>query len=862
MSVSVGLPCWPFRVGWLHFLRLQRKVPRRKIQRAWYVRRCGGAGGRTGCRNVSVHCLPWDATSDTNLYLRACSCEPCPGGKFQLQAGMGTCSFCPAGKLSKLPGDTESNPALSFENGAGRCSSCAPGRYAAAAGAHKCAPCAAGRYGAGGSISSDCDEACSAGRFSTAGAGVCTGCMPGQYQTFSGQVSCTHCSSGYWSGVGTTGSATEFQQTRNPEVVQPEERGELKPEVPVAQGAAQELEPTTPDDSAADSAANTAELIPEMPVEQSLSTVLAKYQHHESDVPPPGLLPVSPERQKRTGFRRLARDDSGPPNSVCSPCSPGRYRNADEEGGSFGCMACAAGHYSVAGQTECIECPATKDSTRMASVIAANSGSGSRRLGTKADAAAADQCPTLPCPAGFSGGRFRAGQWRPSSDDTGGSSACSPCTPGRFATHAGTIECMLCPAGRRQNAAGAKRCDGCQAGRARGSLGEGAGAFGGYGIECELCVAGRFTDIAGAVECTKCAAGQFGHTGAATRSCSGTCKAGHFSEPGALRCATCQPGRFQGAEAQHSCSECGKGRFSHGGASSIEELSLRDAAIGCAACTSGRFSPATGMQYCQLCARGRYASKDASEACMFCPTGQTSPGPRAGQATGNTECTARELPRANSEHGLVPTDAPTAAPTRTATAEATAAQSTAAASHAKTSQLTVEELKTEASQQATDEAAQSLGLRPVVAARSTIAGVRVAAKVPPQRNDGGGGNGGGGGGDGLGGSELILGLVGAALAAIMVAVAVATCRNRRGASSGESYDMHSFAPPVNQGAGEHIDGHQPRYGYQGGGPARRFSGDVSAETEPTFQRKQSHSNQSQFDNAQKYQVFTPTTKRF
>ena len=119
---------------------------------------------------ASCTCVPgtfaraWDA-----------SCQSCPPGTFQDQAGQDACKECPAGQRS-FNGSLciDCPPGTSSRNGSSTCVLCSAGWYQDQAGQEACLPCPPGTFNESrGSV--EC-TACVAGSFSTTGATFCQTC--------------------------------------------------------------------------------------------------------------------------------------------------------------------------------------------------------------------------------------------------------------------------------------------------------------------------------------------------------------------------------------------------------------------------------------------------------------------------------------------------------------------------------------------------------------------------------------------------------------------------------------------------------------------------------------------------------------
>ena len=142
----------------------------------------------------------------------ASACTPCPGGTYGTVGGLclGNCSAgyaCPAGSTNGTA--VLCGPGQFSGPGQGACTLCGAGRYAPTAGASNCSRrCSPGYACALGSTNGTA-AACPAGRYSAAGAGVCTGCPAGRFGTVSAQsvlaVACPGlCGLGFFCPPGST----------------------------------------------------------------------------------------------------------------------------------------------------------------------------------------------------------------------------------------------------------------------------------------------------------------------------------------------------------------------------------------------------------------------------------------------------------------------------------------------------------------------------------------------------------------------------------------------------------------------------------------------------------------------------------
>lgn len=152
--------------------------------------------------------------------------------------------------------------------------------------------------------------------------------------------------------------------------------------------------------------------------------------------------------------------------SLCTPCGAGEYGPST---GASVCYSCGIGEYSNAGQSGCTACEAGKFGNF------SRNGVGCELCGISS----------------FSGGS--------------GSSVCTLCPPGSFATVGGlstVLDCTLCGVGSVSGAAGSTHCDTC-------GLGEYA-VLG--GTVCESCDVGFFGNVTGLGECfplTECIPGNY-----------------------------------------------------------------------------------------------------------------------------------------------------------------------------------------------------------------------------------------------------------------------------------------------------------------------------------------------------------------
>ena len=191
----------------------------------------------------------------------------------------------------------------------------------------------------------------------------------------------------------------------------------------------------------------------------------------------------------------------------------------------------------------------------------------------------------------------------------GGTSSCSQCTAGTYST-AGAGSCSTCPSGYTSDAGATAQ------------------------NKCYIKVsAGKYIGTANSATQSTCAAGKYkaAHTVyyGSTSSCS-TCGAGTYSTGGAGSCTTCPSGYTSdaGATAQNKCYiKVSAGKYI-GTANSATQTS----------CAAGTSKGAHTVYYgstssCSTCAAGTYSTGGA-ESCTTCPSGYTS----AAGATAQNKC--------------------------------------------------------------------------------------------------------------------------------------------------------------------------------------------------------------------------------
>ena len=312
-------------------------------------------------------------------------------------------------------------------------------------------------------------------------------------------------------------------------------------------------------------------------------------------------------------------------SSLCSQCSPGKYK---AEPGPYLCLGCNAGSYSqFSASSTCFQCPVNAWS-------APNSTS-------------PDNCS---CNGGFfaintSCVACDAGKYKMVS----GSSACVPCLSGQFSI-SGSSSCIFCQKGKYSSTTSVT-CIPCPP-NSYSAIGSNIpsncscnlGYFGQNGTVCEPCKAGSFSPNEGAVYCSACPSNSYSQIVAATACLS--CPLGSFSFPGSSdvvncscnvgyfgfnggKCTVCSVGKYTNKNGSSICLPCREGLYNNFTGASIclmcpEGSSSANGStnIKNCSCMAGHFG-VDGSQ-CQLCESGKFKNTSGSAQCIQCPVSKTS----------------------------------------------------------------------------------------------------------------------------------------------------------------------------------------------------------------------------------------------
>jgi len=317
-------------------------------------------------------------------------------------------------------------------------------------------------------------------------------------------------------------------------------------------------------------------------------------------------------------------------NAYCTPCSPGRYGNADGSPytGSTLCLACPNGKYSTTGYFQCLPCD--PGSTSFQTPNAHTGGMDG-----------ASSC--VPCEAGkFNGG----------SDGI-----CESCPAGKFSLD-GALYCELCEFGHWSTDE-ASFCTACPAGKYLEDNECVACAVNTYNNEeaqvvCNLCGLGKYSastnadctalDTAtctGATHCLDCPADtkrgltdatddsslatddscvpcpDDRHAGTGSQICV-MCPLGKYKPEGSTVCVDCEAGKQQ---RDNGCVECELGRYEPDpGSFSCSFCDPGKSTLGVIQVDGLPTSP-FGNTVCYLCATGNYSTLPG-DACEMCPSGK------------------------------------------------------------------------------------------------------------------------------------------------------------------------------------------------------------------------------------------------
>lgn len=233
------------------------------------------------------------------------NCKECDKGTFS-DEGATKCTVCPTGRSTSVTGKQF------ISNATMTCEECRKGKYDAGVG-EGCKVCPVGRYtGAGGKTS--CSY-CELGSYSDENSSACVDCQRGRFLSFPDNK-CLDCELG----------------TYNPR------EGQTKcikcPPGRYADNAA-----VTDDKDAGDGDGATSDKVCQLCDKGKYSSTEGQYHSKACKECPMGKY----------------NSKSG--SSVCSDCQPGRYGESSGQDSQEGCSECFENQYSLAGASECMDCP-------------------------------------------------------------------------------------------------------------------------------------------------------------------------------------------------------------------------------------------------------------------------------------------------------------------------------------------------------------------------------------------------------------------------------------------------------------------------------------------------------------------------
>ncbi|EKX34804.1 hypothetical protein GUITHDRAFT_118978 [Guillardia theta CCMP2712] len=381
------------------------------------------------------------------------------------------------------------------------------------------------------------------------------------------------------------------------------------------------------------------------------------------------------------GYSRLA-------NGLCSPCSPGTYkdtagneacalcpvgRDSDVFGGdsvdscyclpgytSANCDPCGVGFYkTTTGPGLCTACPAgyfqpaevAVSPTRClpcslgfySDIVGSGSPCTACRTNTFSDQLASTSC--TPCHGNSSSSLATISRSRCLCNpgyfpDVPGS--CAPCPPGTFKSGLGNFACEPCSAGSYSEAAASLACTACppqswvESGATSRSLCHCLPGYTPTNGSCQACAAGSYKRLISNDACVFCPEDKYlPITGATNASQCFPCPPNSVSPKGSSVISDCIcNGGFQ--RVQDSCLECGAGQYSPVPGQCVKcppdtftSISIASSVVSCEPCPLNTFSPegSSSVSFC-TCLPGFTASTDGI-ACSPCPAGtyKSLPGP-------------------------------------------------------------------------------------------------------------------------------------------------------------------------------------------------------------------------------------------
>jgi hypothetical protein len=605
-------------------------------------------------------------------------CTACVAGKFKVSSGSAACTQCEGGKYSASTaatldscGDCRSNYFSSADNSI--CESCPPntGSPALSDELVDCI-CHSGYTGPDG----EACTACAAGKFKVvSGSAACTQCEGGKHSAATGSTSdvCADCSQHFYS------SADNSQCVACPSHSSSETRSSALTQCICNSGF---TGPNGGDCVACEAGTYKT-------VRGTVACTLCgsgKYSTASAATSPDVCGDCPRDTNAPPGSDELEDctcnvGHTGRDGRACSNCPAGKYKSVT---GSAPCTMCVAGKHILIEESTavsaCTDCPAgtysASDRSKCKactyySTSAVSSGVESD-CNCNAGYTGPDGGPCVLCTPGY----FKS---------TLGSSSCTECGAGKYATEYGAVSvsmCQNCAMGTYSAATGASSLGLCTACPARSGSPAGSdeltdctcdkGYRGADGAACGACPRGTYKDVIGSSSCMPCAIGRYidrmGATvclhcpeGSSTLQAESdsiadcVCSAGYTGLEG--QCQACPKGKFKPNQGSEDCAWCTVDTYSDFSAATacsqcpvystnyiVGSLNrswdrqdckcfpgyTRDSRnpFECAACAAGTWKVAMGLQPCTKCQAGKYSSEVAAltnETCTFCPRDSSSP---------------------------------------------------------------------------------------------------------------------------------------------------------------------------------------------------------------------------------------------
>ncbi len=491
-----------------------------------------------------VNCASGYSASKVGMY----ECELCLPGTFSLQGAL-TCTNCPLGTYQNRSGqrDCLSCDVGFFGNASGfsSCLHCQPGYYSKIKGSQLCVSCRPGSS-QNRSTQSSC-KACEAGFFANStGMRQCLSCVPGYFSAQANAIGCTACPKGFSQNSSSSNQCdicpTGFYADS---IARPEcqacpkgtagKLGDVTCQ-PCAKGSFQEqiaqnkcelcpvgkIANTTGSSSCSACAPGYTAQVGSRECKPCQLGLFQSLNTQDECVPClPGTFTGTEGSANcsacpagkfaLTGWSSCSACDRGyfsgpePAQSVCEPCSAGRFANAT---GLSSCLACQLGSASKAGALECVLCEPGSVASEPGSFICSR------------------------CPAG-------------TASTQSGQAECDICVPGTFSSSQGSDRCSQCPSGRYQSLSGSSSCVDCVAGfsATREGLALCEPCIAGLSslrraVDCFSCPTGKYTNVSGLSSCMTCEIGKYQPKASQTRC--GLCEGGYVPLPDRSDCSLCQ----------------------------------------------------------------------------------------------------------------------------------------------------------------------------------------------------------------------------------------------------------------------------------------------------------------------------------